>query len=114
MFAFKSLIVAALPLAVIAGPLTSRTDPASACNTGNVQCCQTTKEATFSNLNSLFPGLGALSLDALTGLLGGNCSPISVVGALSGPSCSTHTLCCSNNQFNGNLIAVGCTPITLG
>jgi len=57
--------------------------------------------------------LGLLGIIAgpLNTVLGVNCSPITGIGA-SGTSCSSQTVCCTGNNFNG-LINVGCTPINI-
>ncbi|KDR73608.1 hypothetical protein GALMADRAFT_228052 [Galerina marginata CBS 339.88] len=99
MFAFKSLIVLALPILVTATPLTTRTDPGQNCNNGSLQCCN---ETTASS--------GLLGILGGNGLLGLGCSPI--IGVLTGTSCPQQTACCTGTTFNG-LINIGCTNINL-
>ncbi|PPR00088.1 hypothetical protein CVT24_008990 [Panaeolus cyanescens] len=80
------------------------------CNVGDIQCCNTTMSATSTNL-SMLSGLLGLVLPSLGGLLGLNCSGLSVLG-LGGNSCSAQPVCCSNNTFGG-LISLGCIPINI-
>ncbi|TFK30180.1 fungal hydrophobin [Coprinopsis marcescibilis] len=107
-FRFNAAILAIALAGVSATPLVARTE--SACNTGNVQCCNTT-------MSTSNPGTAALAgILGLVGNLGANiglnCLPINIV-ALGGNACSQQTVCCTGNQFNG-LVAVGCTPINVG
>ncbi|TFK37436.1 hydrophobin [Crucibulum laeve] len=55
-------------------------------------------------------GLGSLVTGAITGQVGLECNPISVIGA-GGTSCKAQTACCTGNNFNG-LVVVGCSPIS--
>ncbi|PPQ67465.1 hypothetical protein CVT24_011522 [Panaeolus cyanescens] len=113
MFAFKSFVVAALPIVAFANPLAIRTDT-GACNTGNVQCCQSTQQINNSNpLNAVLAGLLGVPVQDLGALVGLTCTPISLLGVASGTSCDQQTVCCSGNTYNGNLLAVGCSPIKL-
>ncbi|TEB20998.1 hypothetical protein FA13DRAFT_173510 [Coprinellus micaceus] len=50
-----------------------------------------------------------ISTQGLSGYVGSNCSPISVIGLGSG-TCVRQPLCCTNNNFNG-IIALGCAPV---
>ncbi|CAA7260491.1 unnamed protein product [Cyclocybe aegerita] len=97
----------ALPLLAAASVLQIR---AGDCNTGDIQCCNSTMQSSTTSLG-LLSGLLGLVLPAISGLVGLNCSPLSIIG-LGGNSCSAQPVCCSNNQFNG-LISLGCIPINL-
>ncbi|PPR00087.1 hypothetical protein CVT24_008989 [Panaeolus cyanescens] len=81
------------------------------CNTGNIQCCNSTMENNSTSLSQLSSLLG-IALPSIAGLLGLGCNPISILG-LGGNSCSAQPVCCSNNQFTG-LISLGCMPINIG
>ncbi|TFK70618.1 fungal hydrophobin [Pluteus cervinus] len=80
------------------------------CNTGSISCCQTTVTNSQTNLD-LLSGLLGLVLPTITGLIGVNCGPLSILGG-GGNSCSAQPVCCTNNQFNG-LINLGCSPINI-
>ena len=47
---------------------------------------------------TLLLGLLGIVLDDITGLIGLNCSPITVVGVGSGNACSANAVCCTNNN----------------
>ncbi|KAK0211969.1 fungal hydrophobin-domain-containing protein [Armillaria fumosa] len=80
---------------------------------GTVQCCDSTESASDLSASTvtLFGLLGVVVSD-LTANVGVTCSPISVIG-VGGTSCSSQTVCCENNSFNG-VVALGCTPINVG
>ena len=69
-----SLATASLALLAVAAP--SPTDGGQ-CNTGNLQCCQTTQSATTAGVSELLGLLGVV-LGDIEGLIGLNCSPINV------------------------------------
>ncbi|PPR05230.1 hypothetical protein CVT24_010336 [Panaeolus cyanescens] len=106
-----SAVVLALPLLAAAGAV-PRTDsgPSNQCNTGTLQCCNSTQAANSSAVAGLLGLLGVV-VGSVTGLVGLTCSPIDVLG-ISGNSCTAQPVCCTNNSFNG-IIALGCTPINL-
>ncbi|KJA22758.1 hypothetical protein HYPSUDRAFT_40550 [Hypholoma sublateritium FD-334 SS-4] len=111
----SSVLLLALPV-LAAATAVPRNDPTSGpsnqCNTGSLQCCQSTQSASSpSTLLSIIFGLLGVVVDGLTGQVGVTCSPITVVG-VSGTSCTAQPVCCTNNSFNG-LIALGCTPINI-
>ncbi|KIM37597.1 hypothetical protein M413DRAFT_258079 [Hebeloma cylindrosporum] len=83
----------------------------NSCNTGPVQCCNQLMKSDSAQANLLTSLLG-LALGPVTGQVGVQCSPLSVIGLGKGASCSSQPVCCSNNSFNG-LIAVGCSPINV-
>ncbi|CAA7263937.1 unnamed protein product [Cyclocybe aegerita] len=95
----------------VAATLAAATDiPASQCNTGNLQCCNTTGTAKDSAIAGLLALVGVVVQD-ITAIVGVNCSPISVIG-VGGNSCTAQPVCCTNNQFNG-VVALGCTPVNI-
>ncbi|KAF8875135.1 fungal hydrophobin-domain-containing protein [Infundibulicybe gibba] len=117
MFARTSTIalIAMIPLLAAATAVprtTTPTTPASQCNTGNLQCCNSTQESSNTNasLTSILGLLGVV-VGALTGQVGVSCSPVTLIG-LAGNSCSAQPVCCSKNSFNG-VVALGCTPINI-
>ncbi|KAF8895187.1 fungal hydrophobin-domain-containing protein [Infundibulicybe gibba] len=117
MFARTSTIAlfAMIPLLAAATAVprtTTPTTPASQCNTGDLQCCNSTQESSNTNasLTSLLGLLGVV-VGSLTGQVGVSCSPLNVIG-VGGNSCSAQPVCCSNNSFKG-VVAVGCTPVNI-
>ncbi|KAI5894304.1 fungal hydrophobin SC6 [Schizophyllum commune H4-8] len=76
------------------------------CNSGTLQCCESTTEAKDIDRVLLSTLLG-VDVGSITGLIGKNCSPVSVVGVGAGSTCSTQTVCCDGDSFDG-LINLGC------
>ncbi|KAF5354403.1 hypothetical protein D9758_010747 [Tetrapyrgos nigripes] len=94
----------------ITAPPTTVTEPASQCNTGPIQCCNSVDKAGSAAVSTILGLLGVIIQD-LNVLVGINCSPISVIG-VGGNSCTAAPVCCEDNTFNG-LIAVGCVPVII-
>ncbi|KAK0184183.1 hydrophobin [Armillaria mellea] len=113
MFArISTFTLLALPLLATATAVLPRTDGAAGCATGPVQCCNSVQNP--SNLTPFATGrLGLLGvvIGDLTANVGVTCSPITVIG-VGGTSCTSQTVCCDNNTFNG-LVALGCMPINI-
>ncbi|KAF5361839.1 hypothetical protein D9756_002079 [Leucocoprinus leucothites] len=86
------------------------TIPASQCNTGSLQCCNSAQAADSSAVTVL-AGLLGVVLQGVTGLVGLTCDPISVIG-VGGNSCTAQPVCCTGNNFSG-LLVLGCTPVNL-
>ena len=130
----KTLAVLAAPLLAVATSTVSvapqpTSTPASSCSTGDLQCCNSLESATDPTAAGILALLGVVvqGVDVVAGL---TCDPISVVG-ISGGSCSANAVCCSDNSFGklhlsfllglylstsfheGNLISLGCVPVTL-
>lgn len=106
------VIAASFAVLAAATPVEVRGDSGdSQCNGGTISCCNSVQDASSSSVTSLL-GLLGLSLGSITGQVGLNCSPLTVVGVGSGASCTSQTVCCTGNSFNG-LINVGCTPINV-
>ncbi|THU75280.1 fungal hydrophobin [Dendrothele bispora CBS 962.96] len=84
--------------------------PASQCNTGPVQCCNSVQSASDPAVAKQLALLGVVAQD-VNALVGVTCTPISVIG-VGGNSCSAQPVCCENNSFNG-VVALGCTPVNL-
>ncbi|KAF9562992.1 fungal hydrophobin [Agrocybe pediades] len=102
----SAVAVLALPVLAAATALPRDGD----CNTGDIQCCNSTAASSSTNLGLLSSLLG-LVLPSIGGLIGLSCSPLNILG-VGGNSCSAQPVCCTNNSFNG-LIALGCTPINI-
>ncbi|OBZ77310.1 Hydrophobin-3 [Grifola frondosa] len=81
------------------------------CNVSDIQCCNSVIDSNSASA-SLLLGLLGVVLGDITGLIGLNCSPISVVGVGSGSACDASPVCCTNNNVGG-LLSIGCVPITL-
>ncbi|PCH38992.1 fungal hydrophobin [Wolfiporia cocos MD-104 SS10] len=84
---------------------------AGQCNTGDAQCCQSTESASSAAGSQLLGLLGIVLEDADV-LLGLDCSPLDVVGVGSGSECNAEPVCCTENGI-GDLISIGCVPISL-
>ncbi|PSR73148.1 hypothetical protein PHLCEN_2v11004 [Hermanssonia centrifuga] len=82
----------------VTAPATTATEPAGSCNTGDLQCCQSVQTAGSAAGQDL---LGPLSivLSNLDVLIGGTCSPISIIGIGSGSACDANPVCCENNSI---------------
>ncbi|EGO03363.1 hypothetical protein SERLA73DRAFT_45878, partial [Serpula lacrymans var. lacrymans S7.3] len=93
-------------------PATTATQPASQCNTGPVQCCDSVQAVGFAPAVTTLLGLLGIVLSSVDVLVGLTCSPLSVVGVGSGATCSAEPVCCEDNSFNG-LISLGCSPVNL-
>ncbi|KAH9849346.1 fungal hydrophobin-domain-containing protein [Lenzites betulinus] len=118
-FAFSlAILAAAMPGGAPPPPTktvtVTATPPAatgSTCSTGPIQCCNSV-ESSSSAAGSLLLGLLGVVLGDITGLIGLDCSPLSVIGVGSGNACSSNAVCCQNNNVGG-LISIGCLPIEL-
>ncbi|KAG2067107.1 hydrophobin-3 precursor [Suillus decipiens] len=104
----RILSITSLAVLAIAKPLALRD---SQCNTGNIQCCQSTQPVDDYNKNATISGGIPIVVDIL-GDVGLGCSPISVIGSGDGANCLQQPVCCSDNTYNG-LINIGCTPINI-
>ncbi|KAF5351510.1 hypothetical protein D9758_007193 [Tetrapyrgos nigripes] len=102
---FKLLAISAL--ATLAAATSA---PASQCNTGNLQCCNSVQDANSDVVSALL-GLLGIDIGSVTAQVGVTCSPISVIG-VGGNSCTAQPVCCENNSFNG-VVALGCTPVNI-
>ncbi|KAL0948211.1 hypothetical protein HGRIS_010817 [Hohenbuehelia grisea] len=105
----RTATLLALPLLAAATAI-PRTEPAGQCNTGSIQCCNSTKKAS-DPVVGILAGLLGIVLGPITGQVGLTCTPLSVIG-LGGNSCTAQPVCCTGNSFNG-LIVLGCSPINL-
>ncbi|KAG1750387.1 hydrophobin [Suillus paluster] len=106
----RILSIASIAVLAIATPLALR-DSSSQCDTGNIQCCQSTQSVDAYNNNATVHGLIPIVANII-GDLGFGCSPITVVGTAQGATCLQQPVCCSNEKYNG-LINIGCSPINV-
>ncbi|KAL1742957.1 Sc3 protein [Schizophyllum fasciatum] len=116
------LLVAALPgghpgttappvtTVTVTAPPTTTTITGNSCSSGPVQCCNQVTSANNQSA-SLLLGLLGIVLQDLNVLIGISCTPISVLGG-GDNECTSQTVCCENNSFNG-LINIGCAPINI-
>jgi hypothetical protein len=74
----STLSVLALATLAVATP-TRRNTPASQCNTGPVQCCNSVEKADSADATKILGLLGVVLQD-LNVLVGITCTPISVIG----------------------------------
>ncbi|KAH9896893.1 fungal hydrophobin-domain-containing protein [Cubamyces lactineus] len=100
----------ALVAATAAGASAIPRNDGSSCNTGSIQCCDSTVSSQ-DNSATLLASLLGLDIGGLTGLVGIQCSPIANIG-LAATSCHQEPVCCENNSYGG-LISLGCAPVSL-
>ena len=113
----------ALPLLAVATPV--ELVPRQSCSTGPVQCCNSTVAVSEPMLcidtticspsmcpdvwqsnsasGNLLLGLLGIVLGDITGLIGLNCSPLTVIGVGTGNACSAQAVCCTNNNVVSSL-----------
>ncbi|KIJ92753.1 hypothetical protein K443DRAFT_113086, partial [Laccaria amethystina LaAM-08-1] len=84
---------------------------ANSCSTGSLHCCNQTFDSKSGQANSL-ASLLSINLSQITGQVGTDCTPISVIGARQGGSCTQQLVGCGTNSFNG-FIVVGCSPVKI-
>ncbi|KAF4621005.1 hypothetical protein D9613_000977 [Agrocybe pediades] len=109
----STLAVLALPV-LAAATAVARDD--GQCDTGVINCCNSTEANTVANAG-LLSGLLGIVVPVVSGLIGLNCTPLTVILA-AGNSCSSQPVCCTNNNFAPNLLqngllALGCTPVNV-
>ena len=84
-----------------------------ACTTGLLQCCDSLVQSTTGVVGTLGGLLGlTLPLD-ITGLVGLGCTPLNLVGRVTGgAACVAQPACCTGTAAGG-LLTVGCTPVAV-
>ncbi|KAF8815265.1 fungal hydrophobin [Phlegmacium glaucopus] len=102
---FVTLVAAAIAPPFPGNPLP--TIGASKCKSGELHCCKTSESPTAAS-----GALGPLGIppSTISGLVGVDCTPITVTGG-GKPSCPTKPLCCTDNSHNG--VSLGCNPVNL-
>ncbi|PFH45529.1 hypothetical protein AMATHDRAFT_51622 [Amanita thiersii Skay4041] len=108
---FASAVVCAVALIAAGAPAAG---DESYCNSGPVQRCNSVQSAQQASTAVLTLVLSATSMgpNQITGQIGLTCSPIGIMGSTGANSCSSQTVCCENNSFNG-VVALGCTPVNI-
>ncbi|KAJ3476689.1 hypothetical protein NLI96_g10988 [Meripilus lineatus] len=111
MFARSAQTILAIVLFFVAFASSTPVPQASSCNTGPLQCCNSTQTTNSDpGLTPLLALLGIV-LEPIDALIGVGCSPITIIGgAQSG--CNTSPVCCTNNNVGG-LLSLGCVPVIL-
>ncbi|ESK90048.1 hydrophobin 1 [Moniliophthora roreri MCA 2997] len=106
----KLIALAVLAALAVATPTRRGGLPASSCNTGPIQCCNTVTTAYDPTAAELFKLLGIVIFNPNI-LVGLTCNPITVIG-IGGSECSSSLVCCENNSFGG-VVSIGCVPVDL-
>ncbi|KAF8154960.1 fungal hydrophobin-domain-containing protein [Crassisporium funariophilum] len=107
----KIALFAAASMAVFVAAAPTPGGIQNSCNTGPVQCCNSTMDGESEQFNAITALLGIVT-GPVTGQVGVNCTPLTVVGLGSGASCTQQPVCCEGNNFNG-LIVIGCSPTNI-
>ncbi|KAI0641822.1 fungal hydrophobin-domain-containing protein [Trametes meyenii] len=68
------------------------------CNTGPIQCCNQIADSHDKSIQGLLRSIVGLDVSSITGMVGVQCSPITVIGAAGGGSCSSKPVCCEDNS----------------
>ncbi|KAN0094582.1 Fungal hydrophobin domain containing protein [Tylopilus felleus] len=105
-----SVVALAGVASAVPSALKIRGGSSSSCDTGSIQCCDSTQSSDTQIIGELFGFLG-LPLPPAGTQVGFTCSPITVGGTGSGSSCTSQPVCCDGDTFNG--ISTGCSPITI-
>ncbi|KIM37511.1 hypothetical protein M413DRAFT_30966 [Hebeloma cylindrosporum] len=85
---------------------------AGSCNSGPVQCCRSLHAAGSTGANTLLSLVGVV-VQGITGQVGAQCNPITVIGAGAGANCASFPVCCEQNFFNQG-VGINCSPVTVG
>ncbi|PPQ73658.1 hypothetical protein CVT24_007634 [Panaeolus cyanescens] len=76
------------------------------CNTGNLTCCSEIQDVGSYDAD-IIAALVGVSVDDVTGQLGLQCNPITVIGVGTGGNCASTPVCCEQN-FQNQLIGLNC------
>ncbi|PPR08051.1 hypothetical protein CVT24_010850 [Panaeolus cyanescens] len=82
------------------------------CNSGPVQCCNSLNDVSSFDATNIAALVG-VAVSSLTGQVGVQCNPITVIGVGTGANCASAPVCCEEN-FQNQLIGINCTPVTVG
>ncbi|KAF9064009.1 hydrophobin 2 [Rhodocollybia butyracea] len=99
-------ITAALSALVVATP-SSRGEPASACTTGPIVCCNTITTASNPLAQTIIMLLG-ITVDPSV-FVGLTCTPVATI---SPNACAANLVCCEDNTYDP-LISIGCVPVSI-
>ncbi|KAH6919235.1 hydrophobin-315 [Coprinopsis sp. MPI-PUGE-AT-0042] len=116
MFARLSVVALAFALvaSVSAAPTPETEFEFETCNGGDVQCCNSVKEANaLDHTTKGLLGLVGIDINTITAQVGLSCSSVNALALGGGSKCTQQKVCCSNNNFSG-VVALGCTPINIG
>ncbi|EIN05029.1 fungal hydrophobin [Punctularia strigosozonata HHB-11173 SS5] len=109
----SAVLIATSSFAVLATASPAQIAARQSCNTGSLQCCDST---TTSNdpLTSSLLGLLGINVSGVDVPIGVSCSPISVAG-IGGNSCSASPVCCQSTEdaegLLSGLVGIGCVPV---
>ncbi|PIL27541.1 hypothetical protein GSI_10692 [Ganoderma sinense ZZ0214-1] len=106
------ILATAASLAGIADQLGSTDASSGTCTTGTLNCCQAVGKPTDSSVDTLLGPLLGVILHGVTAVVGVSCTPITAVGVGLSNTCQAQPACCPNNA-SGNLVSVGCVPVSL-
>lgn len=107
--AFLALFATAAP-----APFPGATAPVSQCNSGPVQCCQSTYQSN-SPAGAFLLGAVGVPVQSVVTTVGFQCNPISSGTALGGAAgtaakCSSQPVCCNQGYLQG-LVNNACIPL---
>ncbi|KAI0350775.1 hypothetical protein OH77DRAFT_1430583 [Trametes cingulata] len=64
-----------------------------------------------STVASALLGAVGVAVEDVTALIGIACTPIDGVGVGGSAACSSHAVCCANNDTLGGLVSLSCLPV---
>ncbi|KAI0755803.1 fungal hydrophobin-domain-containing protein [Fomes fomentarius] len=105
--ALTALALTAIPLLATANPIHTGN---STCNSGPVQCCDSTALASSPEGANALSALHIVVKD-INVVLGLQCSPISIIGVGISASCGNQAVCCEDNSHHG--VAINCIPVQI-
>ncbi|PPR04604.1 hypothetical protein CVT24_011760, partial [Panaeolus cyanescens] len=77
-----------------------------------IQCCNSLNDVSNVDATNIAALIGVAVSD-LTGQIGLQCNPVTVIGVGAGANCASAPVCCEKN-FQNQLVGINCTPITVG
>jgi len=104
----KLALIAATGFAVLA--VATPTGGKGQCATGGQYCCNSIQNSSSPSVLALLGSVGGTAGANIP--VGVTCTPVTVIGAAAGSSCTQQPVCCNGNNFNG-VVVVGCTPLSL-
>ncbi|KAI6104124.1 hypothetical protein EDD16DRAFT_1485040 [Pisolithus croceorrhizus] len=84
------------------------------CNTGTLQCCEQVQQPLLaSDMQQFLSAFGLVNaLARVTGLIGVDCRPASVLGTGNGAQCNTQPVRCASDQMMG-AVNMGRIPLSV-